>query len=180
VLESRRVFSGRIIEVFSDRIRAPDGAEGIREVVRHPGAAGIVAVLPGTRILLVEQYRYAIGRPLLEIPAGTLEKDESARACAERELREETGYRASRWRELVSFFPAPGTTDEVITVFLAEGLEKGEASPEPDEGIALRTLALREALERVRTKRIRDAKTIVGLLLAADLLGGRRVRRKSS
>ncbi len=173
VLERRRAFRGRIIEVSVDRVVLPSGVEAVREVVRHPGAAAVVPVLPDGRILLVEQYRYAADGTLLEIPAGTLDAGETPRACAGRELEEETGYRAARWRRLASFFAAPGTLDEVITVFLALGLKRGRrALDDEEDGLALRAMSLERALAAVRRGRVRDGKSIVGLLLARDEIRG--------
>lgn len=168
VLSSRTAYSGRIIRVSVDRVVLPNGRASVREVVRHPGAAAVVPILPDGRVLLVEQYRYAPDATLLEIPAGTLDAGESPRACAVRELREETGYSASRWTRLAAFLAAPGTLDETITVFLARGLRAGEAALDADEdGLALRPMPLEAALRAIRTGRIRDGKSIVGLFLAA-------------
>jgi ADP-ribose pyrophosphatase len=152
-----------------DRVVLPNGRSSVREVVRHPGAAAIVPLLPDGRVLLVEQYRYAPNSTLLEIPAGTIDAGETPRECAERELREETGYAASRWTRLAAFLAAPGTMDEVITVFLASGLRAGARSLDDDEaGLALKPTEFSAALDLVRRGRIRDGKSIIGLLLAAD------------
>ena len=134
-----------------------------REVVRHPGAVAIVAVTPEARLVMVRQYRYAAGRFLLEIPAGTLEPGENPEDTARRELREETGYSAKTLRPLGSFFSAPGFCDEVIHLFRAEGLTPGEQDTDFGEDIALVEMPLEEGRRRLAAGGFEDAKTLVGL-----------------
>ena len=122
----------------SDRVREPNGAVVRRDVVRHTGSAVILAVDdtgPGPRVLLERQYRYAADDYLWELPAGRVDAGEKALAGAKRELLEETGYRASRWKQALFFYPSPGFLDETMTVYLATGLTAGEAQPEEDESI---------------------------------------------
>ena len=160
-----------------DGVQLPDGGRAEREVVRHPGASAVLPVFAAggegrwqPSVLLVEQYRYAAGRWLLEIPAGTLEPGEDAGACARRELREETGLRGGELRSLGTVYTSPGFTDEVVHLFVATDAERGEPSPEVGETLRCRELALTEALERVERGEIADAKTVCALLR----LGGSR------
>lgn len=132
-VSSQRMFDGRLIGVRVDTVRLPDGSERRREVAEHPGAVAILPVLPGGELVLIRQYRHAVGRPLLEVPAGTREPDESTEACARRELAEETGYRGGRVRELVRFYVSPGWANEELVTYVATDLEPGSARPEDDE-----------------------------------------------
>lgn len=124
----------------------------------------ILPRLADGRIVFVRQYRRAVGTRLLELPAGTLEPGEKRLAAARRELAEETGYRARSWRTIASFYPSPGILDEWMTLYLAGGLSPVRATPEPDEDITVQRLTLRAALRLLRQGRIRDGKTLVGLL----------------
>ena len=175
---SRRVYSGRVISVDVDRVRFPDGTEGELEMVRHPGASAVVPFLsdPGgedPQILLIKQYRYAAEGFLYEIPVGRLDPGEAPEACAIRELREETGCTARSVEHMYTFFTTPGFTDEKIHLFLAVGLERGEARREKDEFLEVETLALSRALELIKGGEIRDGKTVVGILFAAGFVAGR-------
>lgn len=181
-IQSREVFSGRLLHVFVDRVRLPDGSEVEREIVRHPGAAAVLPIRRGGNasrgtdptVVLLRQYRYAADRELWEVPAGTLEPGESPEACAARELREEAGLDAEELRELASFFTTPGFSDERIHLFLATGLRPVEARPEPEERIRREELPLGRALEMVRSGEVEDAKTICSLLQAERWLDAAR------
>ncbi|MDH3495285.1 MAG: NUDIX hydrolase [Gemmatimonadota bacterium] len=171
-LGSRRAWSGRLLAVDVDAIRAPDGTELELEMVRHPGAAAVVPLLSDAdaedpAVLLLRQYRYAAGGMLWEIPAGVLEAGEEPVDCARRELREETGAEADRIEHLVSIFTTPGFTDERIHLFLATGLRAGAAHPNPDELIEVAPRPLSQALAMIRDGDIQDAKSIVALLYVA-------------
>ena len=167
-------FRGRLLRLEVDRVREPRPEGGFgplsqREVVRHPGAVAVVARTAADEIVLVRQYRYAAGRTLLEIPAGTREPGEEPGATAARELAEETGYRAGEWRPLGSFFTAPGFCDEVIHLFLAEGLTPGAPDPDPGESVETVLLPAAECRrllageEDADGRRIEDAKTLAAL-----------------
>lgn len=173
VLRRRTIYTGRVVRLVRE-ILAVGGRRLMRETILHPGAVVIVPLLPGGRVVLVRQYRRAVNRVLLELPAGTLEAGEPPLACARRELAEETGWRARRWRRLTQFYTAPGVLSERMTVFLATDLRPGRADPDADEGLTVTVLPLRRALERVHGGAIRDAKTIIGLLAAQRALGRRR------
>lgn len=159
------VFMGRKFRVVRLARPGRDGRAHPYEVIRHPGAAAIVPWLPDGRLLLVRQPRPAVGRELLEIPAGTLDPGEDAEACARRELEEETGYRAARWRRLIRFHPSPGILDERMWLYEARDLEPGTAHPDTDEQITNVPIAPADIAGLVARGEIADAKTLVGLAL---------------
>jgi ADP-ribose pyrophosphatase len=156
--EARTVYDGRLVDVTLER-----WGEHEREIVEHPGAVAIVAVDADERVTLVRQLREPARKELLELPAGTLEEGEEPLATARRELEEETGLTSGSWRELASFYTTPGFCRERMRIFVAEGVEKGEARPAADEAIALVRVPVGELRERVRD--LEDAKTIAGVLL---------------
>lgn len=171
-LTTRRLHSGRIIDLDVDTVRFPDGSVAEMEIIRHPGASAIVPFLTDPResdptILLIRQYRYAADGYVWEVPAGRLDEGESPHSCATRELMEETGYTATRVEYLYTMFTTPGFTDEEIHVFTATGLTQGETKREHDEFMEVVPMALSEALERIRAGEIRDAKTALAILYAA-------------
>jgi len=163
-LESRLLHEGRHFSFSTDVVELPSGRRTRRDIVSHPGAVAIVPVLPGARLVLVRQYRYAAGRSLLELPAGTLEPGEEPLACARRELREETGYEAGEMRRLLSCFMAPGYSSEVIHFFKASGLRYAGDDLEPDEEIETEALDVDEVHKLIEENVIEDAKTIIGIL----------------
>jgi ADP-ribose pyrophosphatase len=140
------------------------------EFIRHPGAAAIIPMLDRTHVILLNQYRHALGQYIWEIPAGTLDPRESAISCAKRELIEETGFSAEQWHSLGEIMPVPGYSDERIYVFLATGLRPAERHLDEDEIIQEHKVNCDEALNMIRRGEIRDAKSIAGLLLAFDWL----------
>lgn len=175
---SRRIHSGRIINLDIDEVRFPDGTTGSMEIIRHPGASAVVPFLSDAggedpQVLLIRQYRYAANGYVHEIPAGRLDAGEVPEACARRELLEETGCRASKITFLTSMWTTPGFTDERIHLFLAEGLASGDAKREADEFIEIVPTLLSEALVMVKRGEIQDAKTALGLLFAAGFVAGR-------
>jgi len=163
-LGSRRVYDGKILNLRVDRAALPGGGEAIREVVEFHGGVAILALDDAERVMLIRQYRYAVGESLWELPAGMLEPGELPQVCAERELEEETGYRAARIEPLCHFYSTPGATNEVLYVYLATGLTPGRARPEADERIQVVPVAWNDALAMVERGEIRDGKTIIGLL----------------
>jgi len=171
-LDSRRIYTGRVVRLDVDTVRFPDGSTGQLELIRHPGAAAIVPCAsdpPGAdpTILLIRQFRYATGGQLWEIPAGTLDPGEDPEACARRELMEETGVTAARLQRLTSIWTTPGFTNEVIHLYLATGLTTGEPSRERDEFIEVVPQPLSRVLALIRDGEIRDAKTVVAILYMA-------------
>jgi len=159
---SETVYDGKLVKVQRSFDR--DSPERFLEIVKHPGAAAVVALTDAGRLLLVSQYREATGGVMLEIPAGKLEPGERPEVCAHRELEEETGYRAGRLEELCSMFMSPGYCDEKIHIFAATGLEHSVASPDDDEDVTPVEMELDEALRMIDDGRIQDAKTVAGIL----------------
>jgi len=168
-ISSRRVYTGKVISLDVDQVRFPDGTTGELEMIRHSGASAVVPVLdagiPDPDIILIRQYRYAANAYLYEIPAGRLDPGESPEECAKRELHEETGYSVGQVRRLTTIYTTPGFTDEMIHIFVAEGLTGGVANREPDEFMELRAVPLSRAKAMVHSGEISDAKTAIGLLL---------------
>lgn len=169
VLASEKIFKGRVIEVAVDTVREGDQTYA-REVVRHQGGAGVVAYFEDHSVALVRQYRHPAGRYVLELPAGKIEDGEPPEACAARELEEEIGVRASRMELLSEFFTTPGFCSERLWVFLADGLTETALGHEEDEIIEVVRLPFARALAMIASGEIDDAKTIIGLLLAAQRL----------
>ena len=169
VVDSQLIYEGRIVRFRVDTVVLPDGSRSTREVIGTPGAVVIVPLTDDGQVRMVRQYRSAIGEYLLELPAGTLEPNESPEQAAPRELAEETGDRAARWRRLAGFYTVPGICDEYLHLFLATDLTPGQTNQEADEFIEVVTLPLGEALAMVRQGEIRDAKTIIGLLMVAQM-----------
>jgi ADP-ribose pyrophosphatase len=165
VLASRRVYDGHILNLRIDDVRTANGIETIREVIEHRGAVALIAFDDQQRLLLVRQYRHAVRRATLEIPAGTLEHGEDPERCAARELREETGFEAERLEHIGGVYPSPGFCTEYIHLYVASGLSESTAQPEADEAIELERLTWDEALERVRAGDIADGKSVSALLL---------------
>jgi ADP-ribose pyrophosphatase len=163
-VSGEELFAGKMFRVRRDRVRLPDGKTATREYLRHPGAVAVVARLADGQVLLERQHRYALGRDMIEIPAGKLEPGEPHLQTAKRELLEETGYVAARWTRLGLIHNAIGYSDEAIEIWLAEALEKREATPDEGEFLEVLALPLAEALAMARDGRITDVKTIVGLL----------------
>jgi ADP-ribose pyrophosphatase len=163
-LSSRLLHEGRNFNFLVDQVELPNGHVTQRDIVRHPGAVAIVPLLDDGRVALIRQYRYAPGKMLLEIPAGTLEKGEPPLDCAVRELREETGYEAKEIEPLLSCYMVPGYSDEVLHFFVARGLKEVGDDPEIDEDIVLEIHSLEEVRRMIEENVIEDAKTIVGIL----------------
>ncbi len=156
---------GRIFDVDRLQVKMPDGREAIRDVVRHPGAVAIVALTADGKICLVRQFRTALGRVTVEIPAGKLEPGEDPLDCANRELAEETGLHAEQIAYLTTIATSCGFADELIHIYLATGLTQGVSDPDADEFINVDLVPLTELVDAVLDGRIEDAKTVVGALI---------------
>lgn len=172
-LERKVVFEGKVVRLYLDRVRLPDGVEAEREVVLHRGAVGMVALDGDGGVFLVRQYRHAPGRELLEIPAGKLAEKEEPRQCARRELMEEIGYDAGELTELVSFYTSPGFSDERLYLYLARDLRPAQAEADEEEFLEVAYMPLAEAMSMVSRGEIEDSKTIVGLSLTVLFLEGK-------
>ena len=164
ILSSKILLRSRVFDVRRDKAIEPDGLRSTRDIVVHPGSVVVLPVFDDGRILLIRQYRHAVGRELWELVAGGMEPGEAPLAGAKRELAEETGYTARSWRKLLDVFPTPGFVSERMVVYLAQDLHKGEARPEDDERIIARAFAPREIERWIRSGRLRDAKSIAGIL----------------
>lgn len=162
-LTQESVYRGQFLKVRVDTVALPDGEIANREIVDHPGAVAILALTEDGQVLLVRQFRYAINRVTLELPAGKRERGETAEATCRRELIEETGFEPIEVERLADVAVSPGYTNEIITLFRVRGLKPVTAQPEPDEFLETVTLPISEALAMIRRGEIQDAKTIVGL-----------------
>jgi ADP-ribose pyrophosphatase len=165
-----RVFDGRILNFRVDNVLLDDGAEATREVVEHRGASVIIPLLDNSQVLLVRQYRYAIGKELLEIPAGTCDAGESPEHCAKRELQEETGFMCEELDKILECYVAPGYSTEKIHFYLARRLRRTQQKPDEDERISVEAVPLTKALAKVREGEICDAKTICALFRTLDFI----------
>ena len=164
VLSSKIVYEGSIFSVRQDEVVEPSGVHATREMIAHPGSVVVLPVLPDGRIVLIRQYRHAAKQYLWELVAGRIDAGENPRKAAARELLEETGYRAKRFRVFLDVFPTPGFLEERMYILLAEGLTAGEAKPEEDEKIVSRIYNRKELEKMIRGGKLRDAKTIAALL----------------
>jgi ADP-ribose pyrophosphatase len=175
VLSSREVYQGKIVSLRVDEIALTEGRTATREVVEHPGAVVIIALDTNGEVFLVRQYRHAVRRYLLELPAGGLEPGEEPLATAQRELREEVGLEAGTWTALGYFFSSPGFANEILHVFLAEDLRPGRADPDEDEDLLVVMRKADELFEH--PEQIQDAKSLAALLLLQKARGGARTER---
>jgi ADP-ribose pyrophosphatase len=171
-LDSRRIYTGRVVNLDVDTVRYPDGTTGDLEMIRHPGAAAVLPFASDPKgsdptVLLIRQYRYAAGGQVLEIPAGRLAPGEDPAACARRELLEEVGVAAGRVERLTTIWTTPGFTDERIYLYWAADLTAGTTAREPDEFIEVVPTPLSHALEQVRDGSICDGKSVVAILYMA-------------
>ncbi len=165
------IYQGRVIRVEQHDVILPNGTPSKRDLVVHPGAVAIVALDDEARVLLVEQYRFAARRTLYEIPAGTLDPDETPLVCARRELREETGYEPLELQSIGGIYMAPGYTTEYLHLFFAPRVAYAPLRPDEDEFIQLHRVTLSQALAMIADGTIEDSKSIVGLLKVARLRG---------
>lgn len=176
-ISSEPIYMGRVVKLFKDTVRFPNGTTGQLEVVRHPGASAIVPFLTDPtgddpQLLLIKQYRYAAGGFIYEIPAGVLDAGEDPAECARRELKEETGCTAKNIEHLFTLLTTPGFTDERIHIYMATGLERGETAHESDEFLTIETVGLSSALKMIQSGEILDGKTAIGILFAAGFRAG--------
>ena len=164
VFSSREAYRGPVFWVTTDEVLEPTGIRVRRDVVRHSGSVVVLAVDKESRVLLERQYRHAAGRFLFELPAGRIDDGESALAAGKRELLEETGYSAGKWKRILRFWASPGFVAEAMSLYLARDLRPGSAQPEADEVIEIKFVPLKKAVAMVVGGAIQDAKTIAGVL----------------
>jgi len=170
-IRRRAVHTGRAVDFFADQVRLPNGKRAVREYLGHPGAVAVVPFIDPETILLVRQYRYPIKTVTLELPAGKLSKGEAPLRCARRELREETGCTAGRIRKLLRFWPASAFSNELLHIYAAGRLRQGRPHPDEDEFVETVRVPFSKALAWVRSGKLRDSKTIIGLLACALPVG---------
>ena len=166
-LDTEVIFSGKVVKLLRDTVEVPGGAHAVREVVEHPGGVGIVPVDGDGNVLMVRQFRYPLGRVVLEIPAGKLEPGEKHRVTAERELSEEVGAAAGKFTYLGYAYASPGFCNESIHLYLAEDLTFGECHPDEDEILLPERIPLTELVEMALDGRLNDGKSVIGVLRAA-------------
>ena len=159
----KKTFQGYCFDAVRDDVLWPNGKRIKRDLILHPGITVIVPVLDARHLVLIRQYRYGAGEVLWEIPAGTMDPHESPLACAKREIQEEIGYKASRWKKMISFYPCPGFSTEIIHAFEAPGLVKTQTALEEDEILEAHVFSLKEVQRMLVSKKIRDAKSLVPL-----------------
>lgn len=164
-------YKGKFLEMTTEEIALPNGGRATLDLIRHPGAAAVVPILDDGRVVLIRQYRHAAGGTIYEVPAGKLEPGEPPEVCAGRELEEETGYRTDRIHRLGEILTTPGFTDEKIHLFAAFELREVPQALEADEIIELAPMLLSDALDLVWSGGLTDAKSVVGLIHTARLLG---------
>ena len=180
-LDSRLVFEGVFLKLFVDHVQSADGHQGTREYLRHPGAVMIIPLLDAEHVLLERQFRYPLGRSIVEFPAGKIDPGEPPFECARRELLEETGYTARRWSYLGGLHNAIAYSDEKIEIFLAEDLERtGDATLDAGETLEVFEAPWRQLLEWVRDGAVTDVKTMVGAFWLEKTLAGAWTRRPPS
>lgn len=161
-IAKRIIHKGKLITIREDVVKSVIGQFN-REIVEHPGTVTIIPII-GKSIIVIKQYRHAIEKIIVELPAGTLEKGETPEECAKRELLEETGYKGSSFQKILELYPAPGYSTEVNYLYLATNLTKMKQKLEKDENITVLTLNLENVLQMIERKEIKDAKSIVGIL----------------
>jgi ADP-ribose pyrophosphatase len=161
-ISTEPIFEGKIITLQVDHVQLPNGEIATREIVKHPGAVAVLALL-GDKMIVVEQYRKPLEKSQVEIPAGKLEIGEAPLDAARRELEEETGYRCGTIRHISSFYTSPGFADELLHLYAAEQLVPGDARPDEDEFIECEAITLEQAQQYIREQRISDAKTIMAV-----------------
>lgn len=168
-VRSRKVWGGNAVDFRVDTVRLPNGKLATREFMDHPGAVGVVPFLDKDTVVMVRQYRHPVRKVTLELPAGKLDKGERPLPCVRRELAEETGYTARSIKPLIDYWPTPAFANEVLHLYVAEGLRPGRMRTDEDEFLECVTLPFRKAVELVRRGEIQDSKTVVGLLACAVL-----------
>ena len=169
-LDGRLVYEGDFLQVQKDRISLPDGKESTREYIRHPGAVVIIALFDNGTVLMERQFRYPLDRVFIEFPAGKIDSGEDTLVCAQRELKEETGYSATSWRHVCTIHNAIAYADEYLEIYLAQGLIEGEAKLDEEEFLETFVATQTELLDWVREGKITDVKTVIGTFWLEKIL----------
>ncbi|HEU19807.1 MAG TPA: NUDIX hydrolase [Deltaproteobacteria bacterium] len=173
IVRSERIYEGKVFRLMKETVILENGVTTDMEIIRHPGAAAIVPILDDERFILIRQYRHAVGCFMWEIPAGTVNQNETPIMCAQRELTEETGYSSDRCHKLSEIIPVPGYSNEHIDLYIATNLTASAQNLNVDEVIKIHTVRLSDALAMIYAGEIQDGKTICGLLLAMNWLSTR-------
>ncbi len=169
-MKSEKIYEGKIVNLRIDTVELPDKKYSKREIVEHPGAVGIIPITHDNCIIMVKQFRKAIEKYILEIPAGKLEVNEEPRETAKRELKEETGYDSNQMEYLLEFYTSPGFSNEKVHLFLATDLIEGEACPEIGEFIEITKIKIEDLMKMIDRGEILDSKTIIGINLANEYI----------
>ena len=171
---SEKVFSGELLHVYKDEAILPNASAGRREWIEHPGACAVVPVFSNGDCVLIQQFRYPVQQLFWEVPAGKIDPDEDPLSTASRELGEETGYCAEEWTYIGHFYPAVGYADEIIHIYLAEGLVQGEQNMDQDEFLSVYRVPFDEAISMIHSGEINDAKTIASIIRVHGFLNCKR------
>jgi len=169
-VSSKKIFEGKIIKLFFDKVMLPNKKFATREKVWHPGAVAVVPLTSENEIILIKQYRYPVEEVLIEIPAGKLDKNEDPVDCAKRELQEEVGAVGGNMVHLTSFHTTPGFSNEFLHLYLAINFEKKENNPDEDEFLQILSVPVKECIGWVLEGKIKDAKSIIGILMASEYI----------
>ena len=165
VINNKVLFKGKIFSVFGTVLKDKNGNKFLRETVVHPGAVAIIPLIPPNKVILVRQYRYPTGKYLWELPAGTIDKNESSYSCARRELQEETGFSAGKMRKIIEFYTCPGFCTEKMYLYVAEKLKFMAQKLDADEKVEYKTFSRNNVKHLIKKNRIIDAKSLIGLIL---------------
>lgn len=168
-MKTEKIYDGKILNLRIDTVELPDKKYSKREIIEHPGAVGIVAITNNNEMVLVKQFRKAIEKELIEIPAGKLEIGEEPKDCVIRELKEETGYSAEKITYIMEFYTSPGFSNEKLYLFLAEDLHEGVAEPEKDEYIEVLKIKIDDLISMINKGEVLDSKTIIGSFIAKKI-----------
>lgn len=171
-IDSATVYQGHFLHVWRDTVQLPDGSQAVREYIRHPGAVMVIPLLDDGRVVVERQYRYPLQRALIEFPAGKLDSGEDPFLCAQRELREETGYVAREWARAGVLHPVLAYADEFIEIWFARGLSLGERALDQGEFLDVLAATPEELLAACRDGVVTDSKTLTGLLWLQNVLSG--------
>ena len=177
-LESKNIFTGKLLNVLCDKVVLPDGRESTREYIKHPGASVVIPYLNDKRVLLIRQFRYPVNRVMIELPAGKIDPDESPENTIKRELEEETGYSSNNIIKLCMIHTCVGYSDELLHLFWAYDLKPCINKPDYDEKIELLPMNINDAMEMIYSGKLTDAKSIIGLFWADKIINNREFSKR--